>query len=86
MDLTRRKQGMINCPPHEKIIYHPCATPALNLAHQHSKHGEIPLDETLELIDSSTPSNDLLEQLCNGMENLVGVLGNICSGLGHEKN
>jgi hypothetical protein len=59
---------------------------ALNLAHHQSKHGEIPLDETLALLDSNNPSDEQLELLCNGMENLVGVLGNVCSGLGEEKH
>ena len=59
---------------------------ALNLAHHQSKHGEIPLDDTLALLDSTTPSDEQLELLCNGMENLVGVLGNVCSGLGADKH
>ena len=59
---------------------------ALNLAHHQSKHGEIPLDETLALLDSKTPSAEQLELLCHGMENLVGVLGNVCSGIGEEKH
>jgi hypothetical protein len=59
---------------------------ALNLAHHQSKHGEIPLDETLALLDSNNPSDEQLELLCNGMENLVNVLGNVCSGLGEEKH
>lgn len=59
---------------------------ALNLAHHQAKHGEIPLDETLALIDSSDPSDEQLQLLSYGMQNLVEVLGNVCSGLGEEKH
>lgn len=59
---------------------------ALNLAHHQGRHGEIPLDETLALIDSTDPSDAQLKLLSDGMQNLVGVLGNVCSGLGEEKH
>lgn len=57
---------------------------ALNLAHHQGKHGEIPLDETLALIDSTEPSDAQLKLLCDGMENLVGVLGNVLSGIARD--
>ena len=59
---------------------------ALNLAHHQARHGEIPLDETLALLDSTIPNDEQLHLLSSGMENLVGVLGNVCSGLGAEKH
>ena len=59
---------------------------ALNLAHHQGRHGEIPLDETLALLDATDPSDEQLKLLTGGMENLVGVLGNVCSGLGEEKH
>ncbi|SEP42830.1 hypothetical protein [Nitrosovibrio sp. Nv6] len=54
---------------------------ALNVAHYQIKHGDIPLDETLAMIDAAEPSDEQLKLLVQGMENLVGVLGNIISGL-----
>lgn len=54
---------------------------ALNVAHYQIKHGDIPLDETLAMIDTAEPSDEQLKLLVQGMENLVGVLGNIISGL-----
>lgn len=59
---------------------------ALNLAHHQGKHGEIPLDDTLALLDSTEPSDEQLQLLSDGMKNLVGVLGNVCSGLESEKH
>ena len=59
---------------------------ALNLAHHQGRHGEIPLEETLALIDSTNPSDEQLTLLSDGMQNLVGVLGNVCSGLGEDKH
>jgi len=59
---------------------------ALNLAHHQARHGEIPLDETLALLDISEPNEAQAELLTNGMDTLVGVLGNVCSGLGEKKH
>jgi len=59
---------------------------ALSLAHHQGKLGEIPLDDTLALIDSTEPNDEQLKLLASGMENLVGVLGNVCSGFGEEKH
>ena len=56
------------------------------LALNQERHGEIPLDETLALLDATDPSDEQLKLLTGGMENLVGVLGNVCSGLGEEKH
>ena len=50
---------------------------ALNLAHHQSIHGEVPLEETLALLDASEPNEAQLQLLTGGMENLIGVLGNI---------
>jgi hypothetical protein len=59
---------------------------ALNLAHHQSLHGEIPLDETLALLDMTDPNEAQAKLLTDGMENFIGVLGNVCSGLGEAKH
>jgi len=59
---------------------------ALNLAHHQSLHGEIPLDETLALLEVTEPNEAQAQLLTDGMENFVGVLGNVCSGLGEVKH
>ena len=59
---------------------------ALNLAHHQARHGEIPLEETLALLDIDEPNEEQAKLLAYGMEPLVGVLGNVCSGLGEEKH
>lgn len=52
---------------------------ALNLAHHQSLHGEIPLDAT-------APNAAQAKLLTDGIINLVGMLGNVCSGLGEVKH
>ncbi|MDP3844034.1 MAG: hypothetical protein Q8Q81_15945 [Oxalobacteraceae bacterium] len=58
----------------------------LNLAHHQSLHGEIPLGETLALPDATAPNAAQSQLLTDGMINLVGMLGNVCSGLGEVKH
>ena len=55
---------------------------ALNLAHYQAIHGEIPLDDTLAMLDMAEPNEAQVKLVTDGMQNLVGVLGNVCSGLG----
>lgn len=59
---------------------------ALNLAHYQGKYGELPLEETLTMLDADEPNDDQAQLLVRGMENLVGVLGSVCSGLGESKH
>lgn len=59
---------------------------ALNLAHYQGKFGEIPLEDTLAIIGAETPNDDQSVLLKDGMEILVGLLGNVLSGLGEEKH
>jgi hypothetical protein len=59
---------------------------ALNLAHYQRMYGEVPLGETLAILDASEPNDDQSRLLADGMEILVGVLGNVLSGLGLEKH
>lgn len=59
---------------------------ALNLAHYKMKYGELPLDETLAMINMDKPNAEQLELMANGMEMLVGVLGNVVMGLGQERH
>lgn len=59
---------------------------ALNLAHYQGLYGEVPLNEVLAALDARQPNDDQVILLARGMENLVGVLGNVLSGLGAERH
>lgn len=59
---------------------------ALNLAHYQGLHGEVPLNEVQAALDVSEPNDEQVKLLARGMENLVGVLGNVLSGLGQERH
>lgn len=53
---------------------------ALNVAHYQAKYGELPLDETLALINMDKPNEAQLQLMGEGMEILVGVLGSVMQG------
>lgn len=59
---------------------------ALNVAHYQSKYGELPLDETLAMINTDKPNDEQLKLLAEGMEIFVGVLGNVVTGIGQERH
>lgn len=59
---------------------------AMNLAHYQSKYGEISLDETLAMISMEKPNAEQIQMLSDGMELLVGVLGNVVMGVGQERH
>lgn len=59
---------------------------ALNLAHHQIKHGEIPIDQTLALLRTFERSEEHLNLLIEGMLNLIGVLMNVCVGVGQSKH
>lgn len=59
---------------------------ALNLAHYQGLFGEVPLNDTLALVGATEPNDDQAVLLADGMEILVGLLGNVLSGLGEEKH
>ena len=59
---------------------------ALNLAHYRGLYGEVPLSETLAILDATEPNDEQAALLSNGMEILVGLLGNVLSGLGEAKH
>lgn len=59
---------------------------ALNLAHYQELHGEVSLNEVQAALDTCEPNDDQIVLLARGMENLVGVLGNVLSGLGQERH
>lgn len=59
---------------------------AVNLAHYKMKYGELPLEETLALLDADKPNAEQTEMLVCGMENLVGVLGNVVMGIDQERH
>jgi len=44
------------------------------------------LDETLAALSAAEPNDDQAEMLTRGMENLVGLFGNVLSGLGEERH
>ncbi|CAH1081809.1 hypothetical protein [Candidatus Nitrotoga sp. 1052] len=54
---------------------------ALNVAHYPSKYDELPLDETLGMIDMGKPNAVQLQLMASGMEVFVGVLGCAVSGI-----
>lgn len=59
---------------------------ALNLAHYQGLYGEVPLSDTLALLDATEPNDEQALLLTDGMEVLIGVLGSVLSGLGEEKH
>ena len=59
---------------------------AVNLAHHQINRGEIPVEETLSLLRLSEPNEEHLNVLMEGMLNLIGVLVNVCGGLGHVRH
>lgn len=59
---------------------------ALNVAHYQSKYGELPLDETLAMINMDKPNEAQLQLMGEGMEIFVGVLGTVVSGIGESKH
>jgi hypothetical protein len=59
---------------------------ALNVAHYQSKYGELPLDEKLAMIGMTKPNDEQLQLMMDGMEILVGVLGNVVVGIGQERH
>lgn len=59
---------------------------AMNIAHYQSKYGELPLSETLAMIGMDKPNERQLQMLTSSMEILVGVLGNVVTGLGEQKH
>jgi len=59
---------------------------ALNVAHYQTKYGELPLDETLAMIGMTKPNEEQLQLMIDGMEILVGVLGNVVVGIGQERH
>ncbi len=59
---------------------------ALNIAHYQSRHGELPLDETLSALGQAHPNDEQVAILNGGMEILVGVLGNVVSGIDMERH
>jgi len=59
---------------------------ALNVAHYQSKYGELPLEETLAMINMDKPSEAQLKLMTDGMEIFVGVLGNVIAGIGQERH
>ena len=50
---------------------------ALNLAQYQAKHGELPSDEYISLRAVDSLTLELAKTLADGLENLVGILGNL---------
>jgi len=52
---------------------------ALNLAHYQGMYGLVALDDTLATVETDTPNDEQAQLLADGMEILVGVMGNVVS-------
>ena len=48
---------------------------ALNVAHYRSRFGDLPLQESLNLLATETIDDDQAKWLADGMETIIGVLG-----------
>jgi hypothetical protein len=59
---------------------------AMNVAHYQSKYGELPLEEKLAMIGMTKPNEEQIQLMTDGMEILVGVLGNVVVGIGQERH
>lgn len=59
---------------------------AINVAHYKMKYGDLPLEETLAMIDADRPNAEQTEMLVSGMETLVGVLGSVVMGIDQERH
>ena len=59
---------------------------ALNLAYHQIRQGELPIDETLAQLRSFELNDEQLALLMEGMLNLIGVLINVCGGVGQAKH
>jgi len=59
---------------------------ALNLAHYQAIHGEIPLENVLAMLDMAEPNEAQVKLLTDGMQNFVGMLGNVCGVLGEARH
>lgn len=46
----------------------------------------MPLEETLAILDAPKPNEEQAVLLRDGMQALVGVLGNVLSGLGEDRH
>jgi hypothetical protein len=55
------------------------------VAHYQAKFGELPLEDTLAILDATEPNDEQAAILRDGMEIIVGLLGNVLSGLGEER-
>jgi hypothetical protein len=59
---------------------------ALNLAYYQAKYREIPLKDTLPMANMAEPTEAQVKLVADGMQNLVGVLGNVCGVLDEAKH
>ena len=57
---------------------------AMNIAHYRSKYGELPLEETIELLHAETVNDSQAKILADGMENLAAVIA-IADGKGVDE-
>ena len=58
----------------------------MNLAHYKSKFGVLPVEETLAMLEMEQPDEGQLQIMIDGMETLVGMLGQVVSGVGQERH
>lgn len=59
---------------------------AMNLAHYQSRYGVLPLEETLAMIGMEKTNSEQIKLLTDAMAILVGVLGNVVTGIGQERH
>ncbi len=59
---------------------------ALNLAHYQGKYGELPLAETLAILEAGTPNDEQATMLTDGMRIFIGLLANVCGVLDEAKH
>ena len=48
---------------------------AMNVAHYQAQYGELPLDESILLLNAETLDDGAAKLLANGMQTLAGVIG-----------
>jgi hypothetical protein len=53
---------------------------AMNVAHYQSKFGDLPLEETLDIMGATEPTQEHLDLMASGLETFVGLLGNMMQG------
>jgi len=59
---------------------------AMNVAHYKAKYGDLPVDEQIAMIGMTKANDEQIKLTTDGLEILVGVLGNVVLGVGQERH